>query len=188
MLTLKFQKFKRSVYKGFRLIASVAILLFMFVEELVLKPLRKLQIVAIEKTIKKMNGYWTIGTLVFIKTIEGLCKVVLPFAPNATVVFYIVLLDGVLGFVSLQLIVHGHDNLKDFHWYHRVVRWIGKIKDDVKATKVYIWAHDHAVEIKEWARELWRDLMFKIFGKRNPKGLVRYVKTAVRLRNHKRRA
>ncbi len=73
-------KIQRPVYKGFRLIASLIILVFMFVEELILAPLRKIKVVVLENTIKRMNGYWTIGVLVFLKTIEGLCKVALPFA------------------------------------------------------------------------------------------------------------
>ncbi len=180
-------KIQRTMYKGFRLIASAIIILFMFVEELILKPLRTFKILILEKTIKRMNGYWTIGTLVALKTIEGLCKVALLFSPNAYWVMFIVFMDGFLGFISMNIIIHGHENLKDFHWYHRVVRWIVKIKEEIKATATYKWAHRIVVDVREWVKELWRNIVFKIFGKKNPKGLWRYIKTAVRLSLSKRR-
>ena len=175
------------MYKGFRLIASAVILLFMFVEELILKPLRKVKILLLEKTIKRMNGYWTIGTLIFLKTIEGLCKVLIPFMPNATWIMFIVFMDGFLGFISMNIIIHGHDNLSDFAWYLRLVRWITKIKEEIKATATYKWAHDVVVDVRDWAKGLWQWTVFKIFGKKNPKGLWRYLKTAVRLSMRKRR-
>ena len=100
--------------KAFRLIASAVILIFMFVEELILKPLRNLHVLILERTIKRMNGYATIISLVTIKSVEGLCKVALWFSPNAYWVMFIVFMDGLLGFVSMNIIIHGHDNLKDF--------------------------------------------------------------------------
>lgn len=175
------------MYTGFRLIASAVILLFMFVEELILKPLRKIKILLLEKTIKRMNGYWTIGTLIFLKTIEGLCKILIPFMPNATWIMFIVFMDGFLGFISMNIIIHGHDNLSDFAWYLRLVRWITKIKEEIKATKTFVWAYALVIVVKEWGRNLWREIVFRIFGKKNPKGLWRYIKTAVRLSIKKRR-
>ena len=97
-------KVQKTAYRTFRLFATAAILVFMFIEELILKPLRKIKIAVLENTIKRMNGYVTIGALVGLKTVEGLCKVVLPFAGTigawfgvsaGTVVFWIVVLDGV---------------------------------------------------------------------------------------------
>lgn len=178
----------RTVYRGFRLIATAAILVFMFIEELILNPLRKIKIVVLEKTINRMNGYWTIGILVFLKTIEGLCKLALPFAPNATVVMGIIILDGVLGFISMNIIIHGHENLKEFTWYIRFVTWINKLKDEIKEINVYKQGHTKVIEIRAAVKEWWCEVVFKVFGKRNPKGLVRYIKTAIYLKYRKTRA
>ena len=190
-------KTQNPAYRTFRLFATAAILVFMFIEELILKPLRKIKIAVLEKTIKRMNGYVTIGVLVGLKTIEGLCKVVLPFASSigefmgvssATVVMGIVVIDGVLGFISMNLIIHGHENLKEFSWYVRFVTWVGKLKDDVKATNFYKSAHSKVTEIKATVKEWWGDVVFKVFGKRNPRGLFRYIRTAVYLKYRKMRA
>ena len=179
---------KKPIYKGFRFAATIVMLLFMFVEELILAPLRKVKIVLLERTIKRMNGYWTLGILVTLKTIEGLCKVVLPMAPNATVVMIIVAVDGILGFISMNIIIHGHENLKDFPRYVKFVAWVSKLKEEIKATPTYQRVHARFVEIKAAAKIWWGDMMFKIFGKRNPRGLVRYVKTAMYLKRKKSRA
>lgn len=176
----------KALYKPFRFVATVVILVFIFFEEIVLKPLRKVKVVILEKTIKRMSGYWTLGTLVILKTIEGLCKVVMPFAPNPTVVFLIVAVDGILGFISMNIIIHGRENIEEFPQYVRFAAWINRLKDDVKQTKIYQRAHTKMVEVKLVAKEWWGDTMLAIFGRRNPRGLVRYVKTAVRLRRRRR--
>jgi len=177
---------KKIVHRPFRLIAIIAILGFMFIEEIILKPLRKIKIVILENTIKRMNGYATIGLLAILKTIEGLCKIALPFAANGWIAFGIVALDGVLGFISMNIIIHGHENLEQFSWYVRFVAWLKKLREEVKAMPIYKQSHAKVIEIKAVIKVWWGELMLKIFGKRNPRGLIRYIKTALRLRRRKK--
>ena len=179
---------EKTVYRAVRLIATIILLAFIFLEELILKPLRKIKIVVLERTIKRWSGYWTIGILVTLKSIEGLLKIVILFAPHPWAVMFIVGLDAVLGFITMNIIIHGHENLKDFTWYVRFTAWIAKLKADVKELPVYQRTHARVVELKKKARGIWKNLTRKLFGEHNPKGFVRYVKLAVRLKLKKMRS
>ena len=172
------QQYKNQyLYKAFRLVAIVAMLLFMFAEELILKPLRKIKIALLERTIKRLNGYWTIGILVVLKTIEGLCKIILPFvAAVPPLMILVIVIDGLLGFISMNIIIHGHENLQQFGWYVKFVAWIGKLKAEVENTEFYKRNAKKVADMREKMRETWREFMYAIFGKRRPRGIIRFVK------------
>ena len=180
------QQYKNQyLYKGFRLVAIVVMLAFMFAEELILKPLRKVKIVILEKTIKRLNGYWTIGILVVLKTIEGLCKIILPFvAAVPPLMILVIIVDGVLGFISMNIIIHGHENLQEFKWYVKFVEWLGKLRAEVENTEFVKRNRVKVVEMRDKMKEVWGDFMFKIFGKRRPRGIVRYVRLYMRKRRN----
>lgn len=176
------------VYRALRLAAAIVLLIFIFLEELVLKPFRKIKIVVLERTIKRWNGYWTVGILVILKTIEGLLKILMILIPHPLVIAIAMILDAVLGFISMNILIHGHENLKDFAWYVRFAAWIDKLKTEVKALPVYQKTHATAMDLKNIAKEWWTIGIRNIFGERNPRGFIRYVKLAVYLKLKKMRS
>jgi len=186
---IKEQYKNQYLYKTFRLVASIALLGFMFLEQIILKPLRRIKIAILEKTIKRLNGYWTIGLLIFFKTIEGVCKIILPFvAAVPPLMILVIVIDGVLGFISMNLIIHGHENLQQFTWYVKFVAWLGRLRDELEKMEFYKRSKERVSKMRSRMKELWTAFMFKIFGNRRPKGILRYLRMAIYLRRKRNKA
>ena len=182
ILKRKRKQRNKHIRQGIRLIATLFILFFIFFEEIVLKPLRKIKIVVLEKTIKRLNGYWTIGILVTLKTIEGLMKIAIIIFPEPIFVTVVLFFDALFGFISMNIIIHGRENLQEFAWYMRFANWVDGLKEEVKQLPAYKKAHTRVLEIKGWVKDWWTIARVKIFGKRNPRSIFRYVRTVVYLK------
>lgn len=135
-----------------RIVGQVLILLFIMIEEIILSPLRKIRILFIEKFIKNLGPYMTIGIFVGLKTSEGLMKFgLIIFKDDPVILGTIVFLDMLFGFISLQILIHGRENLRTFRAYRKVAIWVYRMKRELKKKPIYEKARKHYLEIKEIA-------------------------------------
>jgi hypothetical protein len=166
-----------------QVIGIAIIVLFMMFEEIILSPLRKLKIIFIVKTIGMLNGFWTIALLVSFKTVEGLIKVFFIFGlvTDPLWIGFWVFMDGFLGFLSLNLIIYGRDNLKQYRSYRKLAIWFYRKKKIIKQHKYYIKAKYYVVTTKVYIHAFVIALSIRLFG--NEKGvyhnLKRYIKAGI---------
>ncbi len=181
---------KRQLNYPFRIIGAIILLVFIMIEEIVLSPLKKIKIVFIENTIKRLSAFWTIALLGILKTIEGGLKFALPvFADSPAILSSIIFLDGFLGFISMNIIIHGRENLMSYRWYRIVNIFIYRRKKEIKQTEFYIKTKRYAHKMREKIITYFSRFRIWIFG--NQRGiffnLKRYVKFGIRRYKQKTR-
>ncbi len=155
----------------------------MMIEEIILSPLSKIKIIFIENTIKRLPAFWTIALLVTLKTVEGGLKFALPvFADSPSILSSIIFLDGFLGFISMNVIIHGRRNLMTYRWYRIVNVFIYKKKKGIKQTEIYKKTILSICEIKDRLTMWLGSFRTWVFG--NQRGmfynLKRYVRFGIR--------
>ncbi|MBT3728989.1 hypothetical protein HOF65_05060 [bacterium] len=163
-----------------RIVVTVIVLSFIFIEEWILKPFRKIKMILIINTVQKLSAFWTIASLVICKSIEGGIKIVMYYLGTEYpfISFSLVALDMFLGFISMNLIIYGRENLRTFRWYRKFSIFLRRLKREVlvrvRRTKSYAFAI-YIFEVSKIYLVSWR---LTIFGKQG--GIIAYYKTYVR--------
>jgi hypothetical protein len=163
-----------------RIVVTVIVLSFIFIEDWILKPFRKIKVMLIINTIHRLSAFWTIGFLLTFKSIEGGIKFVLYYLgtdyPITSFLFF--LLDMFLGFLSMNLVIYGRENLRTYRWYRKFSIFLRRLKREVlvrvRKTKSYAFAMYIYAGSKIYIESLW----IWIFGKRG--GIIAYSKIYIR--------
>jgi len=174
---------KKRLAAPFKIIGALIIVFFMMFEEIILSPLRYLKVIFVINIIKRLNGFWTLAFLGTFKTIEGLIKIFFIFGlvTDPLWIGFWVFMDGFLGFLSLNLIIYGRDNLKQYRSYRKLAIWFYKKKKLIKRTPQYIKAKTYVTNTKIYLKS--KLIAFRIWMFGNEKGifynLKRYIKAGV---------
>jgi hypothetical protein len=174
---------KYSINPIMKFIGTILLLIFIMFEEIILSPLRKIRIIFIENFIKKLSAHLTIAIFVTLKIIEGLLKFGLViFKDNPIMLSVVIFLDIFLGFISLQILIHGRENLRYFKFYRKGAIFIYRLKKDLKKKPIYQKAKTRYFLIKERVLNYYNLLMnyikafkFAIFGHEKA-GIIEYAK------------
>ncbi len=167
----------------FKTIVTILFLFILLVEELIVSPLRKIRIVFVEKMVKKWSALQTIIIFMIVEVLKVGAKIYIGKSllnDYTTGVYLGIFIALVLGFITLQIILHGKDNLMEYGWYRKVSAFIDKYKtivlNAIKNSAAY-----------QKSTQWFQDFKFSIFG--NNRGIFsNAIEAANRLvRRHKQK-
>jgi len=144
-----------------KVLAIPLLVLFIFFEEILLKPMKKIVFPGIEWTIQVSPPWMVITIFSILEVVKTAVKmVIMPYAFTLGFWYGIGAFSVyiIASFFALQIMIHGSQKLRSYAWFNRMYEWVEKTIKPLKKYKDQIFGWFKSIRLARISRVIIRNM------------------------------